>query len=135
MVFRLESRGWFCEVCFLCVRAPRENGLWLGSVIGYLLAGALIGPFVLRFVTSGGDVMHFAEFGVVMMLFVIGLELRPALLWQMRRPILGLGGLQVLGTALVIGLVAVWCGLTWKSALAVGLSLALSSTAIVLQSL
>ena len=79
--------------------------------------------------------MHFAEFGVVMMLFVIGLELRPALLWQMRRPILGLGGLQVLGTALAVGFVAFWVGLPWKSSLAVGLILAMSSTAIVLQSL
>jgi monovalent cation:proton antiporter-2 (CPA2) family protein len=79
--------------------------------------------------------MHFAEFGVVMMLFVIGLELRPALLWQMRRPILGLGGLQVLGTALAVGTVALWVGLPWKSALAVGLILTMSSTAIVLQSL
>ena len=79
--------------------------------------------------------MHFAEFGVVMMLFVIGLELRPALLWQMRQPILGLGGLQVLGTAVAIGLISLWIGLPWKSSLAVGLILAMSSTAIVLQSL
>ena len=79
--------------------------------------------------------MHFAEFGVVMMLFLIGLELRPALLWQMRGPILGLGGLQVLGTTLVIGLAALCIGQTWKPALAVGMILAMSSTAIVLQSL
>jgi monovalent cation:proton antiporter-2 (CPA2) family protein len=79
--------------------------------------------------------MHFAEFGVVMMLFVIGLEVRPALLWQMRRPILGLGGLQVFGSAVVLGGVALWCGLPWKSSLAVGLILTMSSTAIVLQSL
>lgn len=117
------------------VAVPVAKRLGLGSVIGYLLAGAVIGPYALRFVEGGGDVMHFAEFGVVMMLFVIGLELRPALLWQMRRPILGLGGLQVLGTAVVVGLVALWVGLPWKSALAVGLILAMSSTAIVLQSL
>jgi monovalent cation:proton antiporter-2 (CPA2) family protein len=117
------------------VAVPLAKRLGLGSVIGYLLAGAVIGPYALRFVDGGGDVMHFAEFGVVMMLFVIGLELRPALLWQMRRPILGLGGLQVVGTAVVIGLVAVWLGLPWKSAFAVGLILAMSSTAIVLQSL
>ncbi|MEY2574498.1 MAG: glutathione-regulated potassium-efflux system ancillary protein KefC, partial [Verrucomicrobiota bacterium] len=72
------------------VAVPLAKRLGLGSVIGYLLAGAVIGPYALRFVDGGGDVMHFAEFGVVMMLFVIGLELRPALLWQMRRPILGL---------------------------------------------
>src|SRR3954469_19121009 len=117
------------------VAVPVAKRLGLGSVIGYLLAGAVIGPHALRFVEGGGDVMHFAEIGVVMMLFLIGLELRPALLWQMRRPILGLGGLQVIGTALVLGLVALLCGLTWQSSLAIGLTLAMSSTAIVLQSL
>jgi glutathione-regulated potassium-efflux system protein KefB len=117
------------------VAVPLAKRLGLGSVIGYLLAGAVIGPYALRFVDGGGDVMHFAEFGVVMMLFVIGLELRPALLWQMRRPILGLGGLQVLVTALALGALALWCGLAWRSALAVGLILTMSSTAIVLQSL
>ncbi|MEY2505975.1 MAG: glutathione-regulated potassium-efflux system ancillary protein KefC [Verrucomicrobiota bacterium] len=117
------------------VAVPLAKRLGLGSVIGYLLAGAVIGPYALGFVDGGGDVMHFAEFGVVMMLFVIGLELRPALLWQMRRPILGLGGLQVLATTLVLGLVALWFGLAWKSSLAVGLILTMSSTAIVLQSL
>jgi monovalent cation:proton antiporter-2 (CPA2) family protein len=117
------------------VAVPLAKRLGLGSVIGYLLAGAIIGPYALRFVAGGGDVMHFAEFGVVMMLFVIGLELRPALLWQMRRPILGLGGLQVLGTAIAVGAVALWIGLPWKAALAVGLILTMSSTAIVLQSL
>jgi len=117
------------------VAVPLAKRLGLGSVIGYLLAGAVIGPHALRFVHGGGDVMHFAEFGVVMMLFVIGLELRPALLWQLRRPILGLGGMQVVGTALVLGLGAFWLGLPWKSSLAVGLILAMSSTAIVLQSL
>jgi monovalent cation:proton antiporter-2 (CPA2) family protein len=117
------------------VTVPLAKRLGLGSVIGYLLAGAAIGPYALRFVDSGGDVMHFAEFGVVMMLFVIGLELRPALLWQMRQPILGLGGLQVVGTAAVIALVAATLGLSWKSGIVVGLILAMSSTAIVLQSL
>src|SRR3954469_5339310 len=117
------------------VAVPLAKRLGLGSVIGSLLAGAVIGPHALRFVEGGGDVMHFAEIGVVMMLFVIGLELRPALLWQMRRPILGLGGLQVVGSAVVLGLVALLVGLGWKAALAVGLTLAMSSTAIVLQSL
>ena len=117
------------------VAVPLAKRLGLGSVIGYLLAGAVIGPYALRFVAGGGDVMHFAEFGVVMMLFVIGLELRPSLLWQMRKPIIGLGGLQVAGTAAAVGLVAFWAGLPWKSSLAVGLILTMSSTAIVLQSL
>src|SRR5215212_9392424 len=110
------------------VAVPVAKRLGLGSIIGYLLAGAIIGPFALRFVGSGGDVMHFAEFGVVMMLFVIGLELRPALLWQMRHPILGLGGLQVVVTAVVVAGVAVWLGLPWKSATAIGLILTMSST-------
>ena len=117
------------------VAVPLAKRLGLGSVIGYLVAGAVIGPYALNWAGSAADVMHFAEFGVVMMLFIIGLELRPAILWQMRRPILGLGGLQVVGTALAIGFVASRFGLPWKSALAVGLILAMSSTAIVLQSL
>lgn len=117
------------------VAVPLAKRLGLGSVIGYLLAGAVIGPYALNFAGGAADVMHFAEFGVVLMLFIVGLELRPALLWKMRRPILGLGGLQVVGTALAIGFVASRFGLPWKSALAVGLILAMSSTAIVLQSL
>ena len=79
--------------------------------------------------------MHFAEFGVIMMLFLVGLELQPSKLWELRKPILGLGGLQVTGAAGVIGLVAYSLGMDWKSALAVGLILAMSSTAIVLQSM
>src|SRR5204863_6717319 len=132
------SGGLFQTFVYLVaaiVAVPLAKRLGLGSVIGYLLAGAIIGPYALNVAGSAADVMHFAEFGVVMMLFVVGLELRPALLWQMRRPILGLGGLQVVGTAVVIGFVASWFGLSWQSALAVGLMLAMSSTAIVLQSL
>ena len=132
------SGGLFQTFVYLVaaiVAVPLAKRLGLGSVIGYLLAGAIIGPYALNVAGSAADVMHFAEFGVVMMLFVVGLELRPALLWQMRRPILGLGGLQVVGTAVVIGFVASWFGLSWQSALAVGLILAMSSTAIVLQSL
>lgn len=117
------------------VAVPLAKRLGLGSIIGYLLAGAAIGPYALQFVDGGGDVMHFAEIGVVMMLFVIGLELRPGLLWQMRRPILGLGGLQVLGTAAVVALVAICAGLSGKAAFAIGLILSMSSTAIALQSL
>ena len=115
---------------------PISNRLGLGSVLGYLIAGVLIGPFGLHLVgRNGDDVMHFAEFGVVMMLFLVGLELQPALLWRLRTPILGLGGLQVLVTALVIALLALLLGQTPPVALAVGLILAMSSTAIVLQTL
>ena len=132
------SAGFFEALIYLLaalVAVPLAKRLGLGSVIGYLIAGGVIGPYALNLAGSAADVMHFAEFGVVMMLFVVGLELRPALLWQMRHPILGLGGLQVAGTALAIGLVASRFGLPWQSGLAVGLILAMSSTAIVLQSL
>ncbi|MBD1876656.1 glutathione-regulated potassium-efflux system protein KefC [Nodosilinea sp. FACHB-131] len=115
---------------------PFAKRLGLGSVLGYLIAGVIIGPFVLGLVgEQQDDVMHFAEFGVVMMLFLIGLELRPSLLWQMRGPILGLGGLQVAVTTGAIALIALLVGLPWTMALAIGMILALSSTAIVLQTL
>lgn len=117
----------------LCV--PIAKRLGLGSVLGYLIAGVLIGPHVLNWVGGGSHVMHFAEFGVVMMLFLVGLELRPALLWELRRPIFGLGGMQVVGTAAVVALLAVVLGLDLRVAVAVGLIAAMSSTAIVLQSL
>src|SRR3954468_19095487 len=116
------------------ISVPLAKRLGLGSVLGYLLAGIVIGPFGLRLVGSeGGDVMHVAEFGVVMMLFVIGLELRPAILWQMRGPILGLGGAQVLGTAAAVSGVALLLHVPWQIATAIGFILAMSSTAIVLQ--
>lgn len=110
--------------------------LGLGSVLGYLLAGVLIGPWALGLVgEEGQDVMHFAEFGVVMMLFLVGLELQPSLLWKLRGPILGMGGAQVAGTAAAITAIALILNLPWQASLAVGLTMALSSTAIVLQSL
>jgi monovalent cation:proton antiporter-2 (CPA2) family protein len=116
------------------ISVPLAKRLGLGSVLGYLLAGIVIGPFGLQLVGSAhGDVMHIAEFGVVMMLFVIGLELRPAVLWKMRGPIVGLGGAQVLGTAGAVAVLATWLGLRWQVAVAVGFIVAMSSTAIVLQ--
>ena len=117
------------------VSVPIAKRAGLGSVLGYLIAGVIIGPFVLGLVGHEEGVMHFAEFGVVMMLFLIGLELRPALLWRMRGPILGLGGLQVLLTTLLITAIAMLFGLVWQTALVIGMTLALSSTAIVLQTL
>jgi CPA2 family monovalent cation:H+ antiporter-2 len=118
------------------VMVPLAKKLGLGSVLGYLVAGIVIGPAVMGFIgQEGEDVMHFAEFGVVMMLFIIGLELEPELLWKLRKPIVGLGGLQVLVTAVIIGLIATLVGLPWKPALALGMILSLSSTAIVLQTL
>jgi monovalent cation:proton antiporter-2 (CPA2) family protein len=118
------------------VSVPLAKRLGLGSVLGYLIAGIVIGPFGLRLIgREGQDIMHFAEFGVVMMLFLVGLELQPALLWRLRGPILGLGGLQVTITALALAGVAVAAGLPWQTSLAIGMTLALSSTAIVLQTL
>jgi len=116
------------------ISVPLAKRLGLGSVLGYLLAGIVIGPFGLRLVGSAhGDVMHIAEFGVVMMLFVIGMELRPAVLWKLRGPIVGLGGAQMLGTAGAVAVLAIWLGLSWQMAVAVGFIVAMSSTAIVLQ--
>lgn len=113
---------------------PVAKKLGLGSVLGYLIAGVLIGPAVLGFIgEEGEDVMHFAEFGVVIMLFVVGLELEPALLWRLRKPIVGLGGLQVLASALLLAAGAMALGLPWNASLALGMTLAMSSTAIVLQ--
>ena len=82
---------------------PLAKRLGLGSVLGYLIAGIVIGPFVLGLVgEEGTDIMHFAEFGVVMMLFLIGLELEPKLLWRLRKAIIGLGSLQVVVSGFVI---------------------------------
>lgn len=118
------------------VSVPLAKKLGLGSVLGYLLAGIIIGPFTLGLVgNEANSVMHFAEFGVVLMLFVIGLELQPSLLWKMRKSIFGLGGLQVLITTIVISAVAVLFNFQINRAIAIGLILALSSTAIVLQTL
>lgn len=117
------------------VSVPIAKRLGLGSVLGYLIAGALIGPFVLGLVGNSEAVLHAAEFGVVIMLFLIGMELQPALLWRLRNSILGMGGLQVAFTTAFATGVGVMFGLSWQIALAAGLTLSLSSTAIVLQSL
>ena len=118
------------------ITVPLAKRFGLGSVLGYLLAGVVIGPHVLGIVGDpAGDVMHFAEFGVVMMLFLVGLELQPAVLWKMRTQLLGLGGLQVVGTAVVIAAIGYGLGYGMRVSTAAGLILAMSSTAIVLQSL
>ncbi|HEX2800583.1 MAG TPA: monovalent cation:proton antiporter-2 (CPA2) family protein, partial [Phenylobacterium sp.] len=117
------------------VSVPIAKRLGLGSVLGYLAAGVIVGPFALNLVGVEGDVQRFAEFGVVILLFLIGLEVRPALLWRMRTAIFGLGLAQFLGTALLLGAAAMILGLDWRVGFAVGLILAMSSTAIVLQSL
>ena len=135
----MEHSFFFQAMIYLTatvIMVPVAKKIGLGSVLGYLIAGILIGPFCLSFIgTEGQDIMHFAEFGVVMMLFVIGLELEPSRLWRMRRIIAGLGGLQVLGTTLVITAIAMLFKIEWKQALVIGMIFSMSSTAIVLQSL
>jgi CPA2 family monovalent cation:H+ antiporter-2 len=120
----------------MVVAVPLARRLGLGSVLGYLIAGMVIGP-VLGLVqhNESEDLLHFAEFGVVMMLFLIGLELDPRGLWEMRHKLLGMGGLQVLVTTSVIAGAAVWFGQSWQTGLALGMILSLSSTAVVLQTL
>lgn len=118
------------------IMVPIAKKTGLGSVLGYLLAGVVIGPALLGFIgKEGQDILHFAEFGVVMMLFLIGLELEPQLLWRLRKSIIGLGGLQVAGTAVLLAAIAMAFGLPLQQALAMGMILSLSSTAIVLQSM
>ena len=112
---------------------PLSQALGLGSIIGYLAAGMAIGPWGLGLVTNVDDILHFAEFGVVLMLFLVGLELEPKRLWNMRRPIFGWGSAQVLGCTLLMTAVALACGVGWRIAAVGSLGLALSSTAIALQ--
>ncbi|MBX2869307.1 MAG: glutathione-regulated potassium-efflux system protein KefC [Acidiferrobacterales bacterium] len=115
------------------IAVPIFARLGLGSVLGYLCAGIIIGPWVLGLITNVEEILHFSEFGVVLLLFLIGLELEPRKLWNMRKPILGAGGAQVLVSAAIIFGVAMLFGARWQTAVVAGLGLALSSTAIVLQ--
>ncbi|WP_138466798.1 cation:proton antiporter [Poseidonocella sp. HB161398] len=117
------------------IAVPLAARLGLGSVLGYLAAGLCIGPLLGLVGNEVGELQHFAEFGVVMMLFLIGLELEPRALWDMRHRLLGLGGLQVAGSTLLIMGAGLALGFGWREALAIGLAFSLSSTAIVLQTL
>ncbi|MEQ1535100.1 MAG: glutathione-regulated potassium-efflux system protein KefC [Burkholderiaceae bacterium] len=125
------------------IAVPVSKALGLGSIIGYLAAGMAIGPWGLGLVTNVQDILHFAEFGVVLMLFLVGLELEPKRLWSLRRPIFGWGSAQVMGCAAIL-FIALWSASMfipavssalggWKTALVAALGLALSSTAIALQ--
>ncbi|MGB5764646.1 MAG: monovalent cation:proton antiporter-2 (CPA2) family protein, partial [Sedimenticolaceae bacterium] len=125
----------FIYLCAAVIAVPIAKRLGLGSVLGYLLAGILIGPVIGLVGSETHEIQHFAEFGVVMMLFLVGLELQPRMLWQMRNRLIGLGGLQVGATAGLIMGAALLLGMPWSIALTVGLIFSLSSTAIVLQTL
>lgn len=134
--------GFFSEAiiyilaAIICVAIAKKLGM--SSVLGYLLAGILIGPYVLKFIsneTEGQDIMHGTEFGVVMMLFLIGLELEPKNLWRMRDLILKVGLSQVFLTSVVLFVLGIGLGVSWNVSLTAALSMSLSSTAIVLQSL
>ncbi|MCL4121796.1 UNVERIFIED_CONTAM: hypothetical protein GTU68_003911 [Idotea baltica] len=127
----LQSSVIFLAAAVVAVPIAQRAGL--GSVLGYLLAGVAIGPWGLGLISDVEAILHFSEFGVVLLLFLIGLELNPKKLWQMRAPILGLGGAQVLITTLIITAIACLFGLTWQTSLVIGMGLALSSTAIALR--
>ena len=109
---------------------PLARLLGLGSIIGYLGAGIAIGPWGLKLVTDPKAMLEFAEFGVVLMLFLVGLELEPKRLWSLRRPIFGWGSVQLFGSAALITGLAVALGVDWRLALVAGLGLGMSSTAI-----
>ncbi|MFI4919939.1 MAG: monovalent cation:proton antiporter-2 (CPA2) family protein [Legionellales bacterium] len=117
------------------IMVPLASRFKLGSVLGYLIVGMLIGPFGFKLIGNSEQIMQFAEFGVVMMLFLIGLELKPEMLWKLKKLIIGLGGLQVLLTASALTGIGIMLGYDWRTSLAVGMALTLSSTALVLQML
>lgn len=118
------------------VFVPIAKKLGMGSVLGYLLGGIIIGPFFLGLIgQEGKDIMHFAEFGVVMMLFLVGLELEPSNFWRMRNLIVGTGSVQLGATTIVLFTIFIFIGFSWQAALACGLALSMSSTAIVMQTL
>lgn len=115
------------------IAVPLSRALGLGSILGYLAGGIAIGPWGLGLVSNVEDILHFAEFGVVLMLFLVGLELEPRRLWNLRRPIFGWGSAQVLGCAALLFAAGLAAGVPWRIALVAALGLALSSTAIALQ--
>jgi monovalent cation:proton antiporter-2 (CPA2) family protein len=129
----LEQAVVFLVTAVLLV--PLFQRLKLGAVLGYLGAGILIGPFGLGMIGEVESTLEVAEFGVVLLLFLVGLELQPSRLWVLRRPVFGLGGAQVLVTGAVLAVLGLAFGLSWQAALVAGFGLAMSSTALVLASL
>ncbi|ARN70355.1 potassium transporter [Nonlabens tegetincola] len=124
----------FLAGALICVSIAKRLGL--SSVIGYLIAGVIIGPYVLGLIgEEGDDILHFAEFGVVVMLFLIGLEIEPKSFWSMRKSILGMGGIQVTATLVLTYLLFTILGYEWQVALVIAMAVSLSSTAIALQTI
>ncbi|MGC1181876.1 monovalent cation:proton antiporter-2 (CPA2) family protein [Legionella sp.] len=117
------------------IMVPIASRFKLGSVLGYLVVGILLGPFGLKLIDNSQQIMSFAEFGVIMMLFLIGLELEPSMLWKLRRLIVGLGSLQVIITTGILIAIGLLLGYEWRSTIAISMALTLSSTALVLQML
>ncbi len=117
------------------IAVPLSRKLGLGAVLGYLGAGMIIGPWGLKLIDNVEAMLHISEFGVILLLFIIGLELQPSRLWVLRKQVFGLGSAQVLVTGAVLGGIALTLGWTWQAALVTGIGLALSSTAFVLQTL
>jgi glutathione-regulated potassium-efflux system ancillary protein KefC len=130
----METASWLTgSLVYLAaavIAVPLARLLGLGSIIGYLVAGIVIGPWGLKLVTDPQDILHFAEFGVVLMLFLVGLELEPQRLWALRKPIFGWGSLQLFGSTVLMACGALAFGIDWRLALVASLGLALSSTAI-----
>ncbi|MGV8831363.1 MAG: monovalent cation:proton antiporter-2 (CPA2) family protein [Devosia sp.] len=114
---------------------PLAKAAGLGTVLGYLAAGVLIGPYGLRLVSDSETTRHIAEFGIVMMLFLIGLDLQPSEIWRMRHKVLGLGVTQIIATSAIIAVLLTLVGLNWNVAVIIGLALAMSSTAIAMQTI
>ncbi len=123
-------RGSLVYLAAAVLAVPLAKALGLGSIIGYLAAGIVIGPWGLKLVSDPQHMLHFAEFGVVLMLFLVGLELEPRRLWAMRGSVFGWGSVQLFGSAALLAGVAIACGVDWHVALVAALGLAMSSTAI-----
>lgn len=130
--FLVQAAIYLASAIFL---VPLFKRLGLGSVLGYLIAGVLIGPYALKLIADPEQVLHFAEFGVVLMLFLVGLELESQKVWELRKLLFGLGGLQVTLTMALVTVVAHMMNFIWTEALVIGMGVAMSSTAIGLTAL
>ncbi len=127
--------GIFVFLLAGCIVVPLAQRFKLGSVLGYLIAGIIIAPFMAQLLDDTSRIGDFAEFGIIMMMFLIGMELEPSVLWRLRRMIVGMGGLQVIVSSLVLAAAGCLFGQGWQASLAVGMALAMSSTALVMQML